>query len=250
MEGRGQREERKGREEGKGERGKGHIGPKGTSHFPLFGLLRLYACYWRWKNTKTNKKKIKNKRGEITYSPAEGKCRGSQFYDKKEAICEGTYGTVWVAIEKQTGEQVALKQLKNTIGRNGFPYYMLREILFLRRLKHENVVSGREVVCKHQRDSTLEFYIVMEYISFDMRDLWFAQKDNSAHPPWNEANIKHLVLQLLCSFLLFFSFLPLPSPFFLLPSSSSFPLLPSSSPLVSSFLPLPPSPFFLLLPPL
>lgn len=90
--------------------------------------------------------------------------------------------------------------MKNTLGRNGFPYYMLREVLFLRRLKHSNVVSGREVLSKPQSDGTREFYIVMEYISFDMRDLWLAQKDFSAHPPWNEGNIKHLTLQMLGMF--------------------------------------------------
>jgi len=69
--------------------------------------------------------------------------------------------------------------------------------MFLRRLNHPNVVSGHEVVSKPLPDGTREFYIVMEYISFDMRDLWLAQKDFSAHPPWEEGHIKHLTLQLL-----------------------------------------------------
>jgi serine/threonine protein kinase len=70
-------------------------------------------------------------------------------------------------------------------------------VLFLRRLNHPNVVSGHEVLSKPLADGTREFYIVMEYISFDMRDLWLAQKDFSAHPPWHEGHIKHLTLQLL-----------------------------------------------------
>jgi len=125
------------------------------------------------------------------------RCRHVDTIHKQEVICEGTYGTVWVATQPNTRETVALKQLKNTLGRNGFPYYMLREVLFLRRLNHPNVVSGREVLSKPQPDGTREFYIVMEYISFDMRDLWLAQKDFSAHPPWDEGNIKHLTLQML-----------------------------------------------------
>jgi len=124
-------------------------------------------------------------------------CRGLESIVREEVICEGTYGTVWVAKDRNTQETVALKQLKNTIGRNGFPYYMLREIMFLRRLKHPNVVSGSDVVAKTLRDGTREFYIVMEYFSFDMRDIWLAQKDFTAQPLWNEANIKHLTMQLL-----------------------------------------------------
>lgn len=80
---------------------------------------------------------------------------------------------------------------------------MLREIMFLRRLKHPNVVSGSDVVAKALRDGTREFYIVMEYFSFDMRDIWLAQKDFSASPLWTEANIKHLTLQLLGEYLSF-----------------------------------------------
>jgi len=74
---------------------------------------------------------------------------------------------------------------------------MLREVLFLRRLNHPNVVSGQQVLSKRLPDGTKEFYIVMEYISFDMRDLWLAQKDFTAVPPWNEGHIKHLTLQML-----------------------------------------------------
>jgi len=124
-------------------------------------------------------------------------CRPLDTIIRDQVICEGAYGTVWVAQDRATGETVALKQLKNTLGRNGFPYYMLREILFLRRLKHPNVVSGSDVVSKHVPDGTREFYIVMEYYSFDMRDIWLAQKDFTASPLWTEANIKHLTLQLL-----------------------------------------------------
>ena len=124
-------------------------------------------------------------------------CKHVDTIHKEEVICEGTYGTVWIATNPETNETLALKQLKNTTGRNGFPYYMLREVLFLRRLNHPNVVSGQQVLSKRLPDGTKEFYIVMEYISFDMRDLWLAQKDFTAVPPWNEGHIKHLTLQML-----------------------------------------------------
>lgn len=89
-----------------------------------------------------------------------------------------------------------MKLLKNTLGRDGFPYYMLREILFLRRLDHPNIVAGQEVLVDRS-GSEYKFFVVMEFISFDLRDLWSAQVDRSAQPAWTEAHVKHLTMQLL-----------------------------------------------------
>ena len=74
---------------------------------------------------------------------------------------------------------------------------MLREILFLRRLRHPNVVSGQEVLVNQFPTGDYEFYIVMEFISYDLRDIWIAQKDKTAYPLWNESNVKDLAFQLL-----------------------------------------------------
>ena len=81
---------------------------------------------------------------------------------------------------------------------------MLREILFLRRLKHPNVVSGQEVLVYQYPLGDYEFYIVMEYISYDLRDIWIAQKDKTAFPLWDEGNVKDLAIQLLRLLFLFF----------------------------------------------
>jgi serine/threonine protein kinase len=47
-------------------------------------------------------------------------------------VNEGTYGTVYEAKDPETGTVLAVKFLKRTESRTGFPYYMLREILWLR----------------------------------------------------------------------------------------------------------------------
>lgn len=125
-----------------------------------------------------------------------GQVSSVRMYQRQEKICEGTYGTVWVAHHRHTKEQVAVKLLKNTLGRDGFPYYMLREILFLRRLDHPNIVAGQEVLVDRS-GSEYKFFVVMEFISFDLRDLWSAQVDRSAQPSWSEAHVKHLTMQLL-----------------------------------------------------
>jgi serine/threonine protein kinase len=69
---------------------------------------------------------------------------------------------------------------------------MLREILFLQRLNHRNIVRGKEIVVNRNSTdiSASQFLIVMEYIAYDMREVWFQQRDKTMQPAWTEAHIK------------------------------------------------------------
>lgn len=67
-------------------------------------------------------------------------------YEKLNHIEEGTYGVVFRARHKVTGEIVALKKLKMDRETNGFPITSLREIRTLMMAQHENVVRVKEVV--------------------------------------------------------------------------------------------------------
>jgi cell division cycle 2-like protein len=67
-------------------------------------------------------------------------------YEKLNQIEEGSYGVVFRARDKQTGDIVALKKLKLEEEKNGFPITALREIYALMTCRHENVVGIREVV--------------------------------------------------------------------------------------------------------
>lgn len=58
----------------------------------------------------------------------------------------GSYGVVFRAREKSTGEIVALKKLKLDEEKNGFPITSLREVMALMVCRHENVVGVREIV--------------------------------------------------------------------------------------------------------
>ncbi len=53
---------------------------------------------------------------------------------------EGTYGVVYKARDKNTGEVVALKRIRLEIEDEGIPSTTLREISVLRQLKHPNIV--------------------------------------------------------------------------------------------------------------
>ena len=60
-------------------------------------------------------------------------------------INEGTYGVVYKARDKKTGELVALKKVMN-IERDGFPMSSLREINILLSFNHPSIVNVEEVV--------------------------------------------------------------------------------------------------------
>ena len=75
------------------------------------------------------------------------RCRNVQSFRKLNRIDEGTYGVVYRACDVDTGEVVALKQLKLQAVKSeeGFPASSLREISILLEIHHPNIVQCREV---------------------------------------------------------------------------------------------------------
>jgi len=72
--------------------------------------------------------------------------RSVYCYERLNQIEEGSYGIVFRARDKITGDIVALKKLKLDEEKQGFPITALREINALMSCRHENVVGIREVV--------------------------------------------------------------------------------------------------------
>lgn len=81
-----------------------------------------------------------------TLHPAIVPSRSVYCYERLNSIEEGSYGVVFRARDKQTGDIVALKKLKLEEEKHGFPITALREINALMSCRHENVVGIREVV--------------------------------------------------------------------------------------------------------
>lgn len=81
-----------------------------------------------------------------TYHPPLTSSRSVYTYERLNSIEEGSYGVVFRAREKQTGDIVALKKLKLDEEKHGFPITALREINALMSCRHDNVVGIREVV--------------------------------------------------------------------------------------------------------
>lgn len=86
-------------------------------------------------------------------------------YTLIKEVGDGTFGSVWRAINKQTGEVVAIKKMKKK-------YYSweecvnLREVKSLRRMNHPNIVKLKEVI----RESDI-LYFVFEYMECNLYQL-------------------------------------------------------------------------------
>ncbi|KAF8933901.1 hypothetical protein BGZ58_006052 [Dissophora ornata] len=116
-------------------------------------------------------------------------CRSVENYEKLNRISEGTYGVVYRAKDRVTGEIVALKKLKLDQEKNGFPITSLREVYTLLLAKHPHIVNVREIVVG---DTLTQIFIVMDFIEHDLKELMSGMKS-----PFLQSEVKTLMLQLL-----------------------------------------------------
>jgi cell division cycle 2-like protein len=95
-------------------------------------------------------------------------CRSVEAYQYLNCIDEGTYGVVYRARDKSSQELVALKKVKLTGEKEGFPITALREISLLQQLNHPGLVKVKEVVVGSTPDKV---FIVMEYLEHELKSL-------------------------------------------------------------------------------
>ncbi|KAF8922411.1 Pkinase-domain-containing protein [Mucidula mucida] len=124
-----------------------------------------------------------------TRHPAITPSRSVYCYERLNQIEEGSYGVVFRARDKETGDIVALKKLKLDEEKNGFPITALREVNALMTCRHENVVRVREVVVG---DTLTQVFVVMDFIEHDLKSLLTMMP-----APFLQSEIKTLMLQLL-----------------------------------------------------
>lgn len=100
-------------------------------------------------------------------------------------IGDGTFGSVWRALNKQSGEIVAIKKMKRK-------YYSweecmnLREVKSLRRMNHPNIVKLKEVI----RENDI-LYFIFEYMDCNLYQLI---KDRSRL--FSEAEVRNWCFQI------------------------------------------------------
>nr|XP_021491865.1 cyclin-dependent kinase 3 [Meriones unguiculatus] len=92
-------------------------------------------------------------------------------FQKIEKIGEGTYGVVYKAKNKVTGQLVALKKIRLDLETEGVPSTAIREISLLKELKHPNIVKLLEVIHREKK-----LYLVFEWCrlsSLQVVTLWY-----------------------------------------------------------------------------
>ena len=87
-----------------------------------------------------------------------------QYQKIEKPVGEGTYGVVYKAKDKTTGEHVALKKIRLEGEDEGVPSTALREISLLKELNHPNVVQLKDV---EHADGRL--YLVFEWVDKDLK---------------------------------------------------------------------------------
>lgn len=85
-------------------------------------------------------------------------------FQKVEKIGEGTYGVVYKARDKLTGNMVALKKIRLDTETEGVPSTAIREISLLKELDHPNIVKLLDVIHNEKK-----LYLVFEFLSKDLK---------------------------------------------------------------------------------
>jgi len=85
-------------------------------------------------------------------------------FQKLEKVGEGTYGVVYKAKDKKTGELLALKKIRLEAEDEGIPSTAIREISLLKQLQHPNIVRLFDVI---HTDKKLT--LVFEFLDQDLK---------------------------------------------------------------------------------
>ncbi|KAG6468933.1 hypothetical protein ZIOFF_073628 [Zingiber officinale] len=120
----------------------------------------------------------------ITHPPPGFENKGKSYYiiwrtvfeiDTKyipiEPIGRGAYGIVCSSIDRETKEKVAIKKINNAFENPIRPLRTLREIKLLRQLKHDNIITLKDVMVPPNRRSFKDVYLVFELMDTDLWEI-------------------------------------------------------------------------------
>jgi len=114
-------------------------------------------------------------------------------YECLRVLGKGGYGQVCEAIHKPSGKRVAIKRMDNIFCNRHHARRILREIVILRKLRHQYVIDLFDIIEPEDQDNFSSVYIVLELADRDMRKL--IESDTFL----TLDHIKSIVYKMLCS---------------------------------------------------
>ncbi|KAG0475233.1 hypothetical protein HPP92_014919 [Vanilla planifolia] len=118
-------------------------------------------------------------------------------YEKLEKVGEGTYGKVYKAKDKVTGQLVALKKTRLEMDEEGIPPTTLREISLLQLLS-QSIYVVRLLSVEHvEKNGKPLLYLVFEYIETDLKKYIDSHRRGSNPRPLLPSVIQSFLYQLL-----------------------------------------------------
>lgn len=90
----------------------------------------------------------------------------TEKYEIKRRLGKGAYGIVWKALDKRTGQTVALKKIFDAFRNSTDAQRTFREIMFLQEFReHPNVIKLLNVI---KADNDRDIYLVFEFMDTDL----------------------------------------------------------------------------------
>lgn len=97
--------------------------------------------------------------------------------------------SVYRALDKSSGELVALKKIRPVKEKSGFPLTSIREVQLLQQVHHPHIIRLREMAVGRKVEN---IFLVFDYCSHDLATLI-----DRMTRPFTEAEVKRILLQLL-----------------------------------------------------
>ena len=98
-------------------------------------------------------------------------------YQVEDIIGKGSYGVVCSAIDRKTGERVAIKKINDVFAHVADATRILREIKLLRFLRHPDIVQIKHILLPPSPHDFKDIYVVFELMQADLHEVIKANDD-------------------------------------------------------------------------
>lgn len=107
----------------------------------------------------------------------------------------GSYGVVCSSYNRKTNEKVAIKKIDDVFASQVNALRTLRELMVLRRIKHENVVALKDVMMPTNLSGFKELYLVYELMETDLHQIIMSPQ------PLSNDHCKFFIFQVIILFI-------------------------------------------------